>query len=133
MSKFKRFFAPESPGETFELKHAYIGDKQQLFARVIFNRLTEKQFQKRQAKITEKEKPKNRAYSEKSKLVAVLNVYVTNTPWEWVPMEQVHELYTLRWQIEIVFKTWKSLFKIDHNRNVKRISNNPSIPSELKV
>ncbi|SPT76292.1 transposase [Bacillus cereus] len=29
-------------GETFELKHAYIGDKQQLFARVIFNGLTEK-------------------------------------------------------------------------------------------
>lgn len=28
------------PGEAFELKHAYIGDKQQLFARVIFNRLT---------------------------------------------------------------------------------------------
>ena len=33
------------PGETFELENAYIGDKQQLFARVIFNRLTEKQLQ----------------------------------------------------------------------------------------
>lgn len=42
------------PGEAFELKHAYIGDKQQLFARVIFNRLTEKQFQKRRTKIAEK-------------------------------------------------------------------------------
>ncbi|EEM92877.1 hypothetical protein bthur0013_57990 [Bacillus thuringiensis IBL 200] len=29
---------------------------------------------------------------------------MTNVPWEWVPMEQVHELYTLRWQIEIVLK-----------------------------
>ncbi len=53
-------------------------------------------------------------------MIAGLNVYVTNIPWEWVPMEQVHELYTLRWQIEIVFKTWKSLFKIDHYRNVKQ-------------
>lgn len=35
-------------------------------------------------------------------------------------MEQVHELYTLRWQIKIVFKTWKSLFNIDHHCNVKR-------------
>ncbi|EOP77636.1 transposase for insertion sequence element IS231F, partial [Bacillus cereus HuB4-4] len=33
--------------------------------------------------------------------VAGLNVYVTNAPWEWVPMEQVHELYTLRWQIGV--------------------------------
>jgi len=48
------------PGETFELKHAYIGDKQQLFARVIFNRLTEKQLQKRRAKIAEKEKRASR-------------------------------------------------------------------------
>ncbi|MFN6593015.1 IS4 family transposase [Bacillus sp. TD10] len=108
------------PGETFELKNAYVGDKQQLFARVIFNRLTEKQLQKRRDKIAEKEKPKNRTYSEKSKLIAGLNVYVTNTPWEWVPMEQVHELYTLRWQIEIIFKTWKSLFKIDHYSTVKQ-------------
>ncbi|MEB4815449.1 IS4 family transposase [Bacillus thuringiensis] len=108
------------PGETFELKHAYIGDKQQLFARVIFNRLTDKQLQKQRARIAEKEKSKNRTYLEKSKIIARLNVYVTNIPWEWVPMEQVHELYTLRWQIEIVFKTWKSLFKIDHYRNVKQ-------------
>ncbi|MED1637685.1 IS4 family transposase, partial [Bacillus thuringiensis] len=108
------------PGEIFELKQAYIGDKQQLFARVIFHRLTEKQLQKRRERIAEKEKSKNRTYSEKSKMIAGLNVYVTNIPWERVPMEQVHELYTLRWQIEIVFKTWKSLFKIDHYRNVKQ-------------
>nr|AAD31481.1 unknown [Bacillus thuringiensis] len=35
-------------------------------------------------------------------------------------MKQVHELYSLRWQIEIVFKTWKSLFDIDHCRTVKQ-------------
>jgi Transposase DDE domain len=107
-------------GETVEYQQAYIGDKQQLFSRVIFHRLTEEQLQKRQKKIAEKEKSQNRTYSEKSKLVAGLNVYVTNAPWEWVPMEQVHELYTLRWQVEIIFKTWKSLFDIDHCCNVKQ-------------
>ncbi|MBG9668962.1 IS4 family transposase, partial [Bacillus thuringiensis] len=116
----KQILKQLQPGETCELKNAYVGDKQQLFARVIFNRLTEKQLQKRRDKIAEKEKSKNRTYSEKSKLIAGLNVYVTNTPWEWVPMEQVHELYTLRWQIEIIFKTWKSLFKIDHYSTVKQ-------------
>ncbi|PEO39561.1 IS4 family transposase, partial [Bacillus pseudomycoides] len=81
----KQILEQLQPGETFELKNAYIGDKQQLFARVIFNRLTEKQLKKRRAKIAEKEKAKNRTYSEKSKIVAGLNVYVTNIPWEWVP------------------------------------------------
>ncbi|EJR92887.1 transposase for insertion sequence element IS231F [Bacillus cereus VD200] len=108
------------PGETIEYQQAYIGDKQQLFSRLVFHRLTAVQLQKRLEKIAEKEKSKHRTYSEKSKLVVGLNVYVTNAPWEWVPMEQVHELYTLRWQIEIVFKTWKSLFDIDHCRTVKR-------------
>ncbi|AZR80648.1 IS4-like element IS231Q family transposase [Bacillus thuringiensis] len=108
------------PGETIEYQQAYIGDKQQLFSRLVFHRLTAAQLQKRLEKIAEKEKSKHRTYSEKSKLVAGLNVYVTNAPWEWVLMEQVHELYTLRWQIEIVFKTWKSLFGIDHCRTVKQ-------------
>ncbi|AZJ24772.1 IS4 family transposase (plasmid) [Bacillus wiedmannii bv. thuringiensis] len=108
------------PGETIEYQQAYIGDKQQLFSRLVFHRLTAAQLQKRLEKIAEKEKSKHRTYSEKSKLVAGLNVYVTNAPWEWVPVEQVHELYTLRWQIEIVFKTWKSLFDIDHCRTVKQ-------------
>lgn len=35
-------------------------------------------------------------------------------------MEQVHDIYSLRWQIEIVFKTWKSLFGINHCHNIKR-------------
>ena len=67
-----------------------------------------------------KRKEKGKSYSEKSRILSGLNIYVTNTPWEWVPMKQVHELYSLRWQIEIVFKTWKSLFDIDHCRTVKQ-------------
>ena len=54
----KQILKQLQPGETFELQNAYVGDKQQLFARVIFNRLTEKQLQKRRDKIAEKEKSK---------------------------------------------------------------------------
>ncbi|MEQ3568412.1 transposase [Bacillus thuringiensis] len=50
-------------------------------------------------------------FSEKSKRLTGINIYVTNTPWEVVPMEQIHDFYSLRWQIEIIFKTWKSLFQ----------------------
>ena len=35
-------------------------------------------------------------------------------------MEHIHDIYSLRWQIEIVFKTWKSLFGINRCHNVKR-------------
>ena len=34
-------------------------------------------------------------------------------------MDMVHELYSLRWQIELLFKTWKSIFRIN---KVKKIN-----------
>lgn len=47
------------PGETIEYQQAYIGDKQQLFSRLVFHRLTAAQLQKRLEKIAEKEKSKH--------------------------------------------------------------------------
>ncbi len=65
-------------------------------------------------------KKKGVTYSEKSKRLTEINVYITNIPWEVVPMEHIHDIYSLRWQKEIVFKTWKSLFDINRCHTVKR-------------
>lgn len=77
-------------------------------------RLTEKQLRKRIKKQVSTESKKGITYSERSKRLAGMNIYVTNIPWKIVPMEQIHDFYSLRWQIEIIFKTWKSLFQIHH-------------------
>lgn len=47
-------------------------------------------------------------------------MYVTNIPSEYVLKEAIHEFYSLHWQIEIIFKTWKSIFRIHHNTNIKK-------------
>lgn len=49
-----------------------------------------------------------------------INVYITNLSTENVPTEHIHDLYSLRWQIEILFKTWKSFFKIDRCKEIKK-------------
>ncbi|ARC27473.1 MULTISPECIES: IS4 family transposase [Bacillus cereus group] len=108
------------PGQTYEIKEAYIGRDQRLFTRVIIYRLTEKQLRERRIKQIYTESKKGITYSEKSKRLTGINIYVTNTPWEIVPMEQIHDFYSLRWQIEIIFKTWKSLFQIHHWQNIKQ-------------
>lgn len=41
------------------------------------------------------------------------NSYVTNIPLGWFPALTLIQIYGIRWQIEIMFKVWKSVFKID--------------------
>jgi hypothetical protein len=108
------------PGQVHEITDGYIGNDKKLFTRVIMYRLTEKQLHERMKKQVYTESKKGITYSEKSKRLAGINIYVTNTPWEIVPMEQIHDFYSLRWQIEIIFKTWKSLFQIHHWQNIKQ-------------
>ncbi|WP_369904123.1 transposase [Enterococcus faecium] len=65
-------------------------------------------------KLAQKRKP----LSNRSKKIKKLNIYLTNCLVAHVPMDMVHELYSLRWQIELLFKTWKSVFKINRVKKI---------------
>ncbi|MFD0771283.1 IS4 family transposase [Bacillus sp. CGMCC 1.60114] len=103
------------PGQTCEISNAYVGMTDKVPTRVIVHRLTKEQQQKRLQDQTVREKKKGMKYSARSKRLSGINVYMTNTP-----MGQVHDWYSLRWQIEIIFKTWKSFFHIHHCKKIKR-------------
>ncbi len=45
---------------------------------------------------------------------------MTNIPTEWVPKEKIYDLYSLRWQIELLFKIWKSWFRIHRCKSIKQ-------------
>jgi hypothetical protein len=107
------------PGETVEIRDAYVGRDKKLLTRVILYRLTGQQVSKRRKDQAYKEKKKGITYSERSKRLTEINVYITNIPWEFVPKEQIHDIYSLRWQVEILFKMWKSFFQIDHCKKIK--------------
>ncbi|HDR8171172.1 TPA: IS4 family transposase [Bacillus thuringiensis] len=108
------------PGQTYEISDAYVGMTDKVPTRVIVHRLTDEQQQKRLQDQAVREKKKGIKYSPRSKRLSSINVYMTNTSTDTVPMGQVHDWYSLRWQIEILFKTWKSFFHIHHCKKIKR-------------
>lgn len=108
------------PGQTIEISEAHIGQYQKLPDRVIIHRLTKEQTEKRLKEQAKREKKKGITYKERSKRLSGINVYITNLFVEDVPTEHIHDLYSLRWQIEILFKTWKSFFQIDKCKEIKK-------------
>lgn len=72
---------------------------------------------------------KNAKASAKSKAVGIskdhrirchYKVFITNADKEIISIDQIKETYRLRWQIELVFKTWKSFFSINKVKKVKK-------------
>ena len=57
--------------------------------------------------------------SEERKQLCGYNLYLTNAPETVLPVQQCRAIYQLRWQIEILFKIWKSIYNIDQ---VKKMS-----------
>lgn len=41
------------------------------------------------------------------------SVYVTNVPADWLTLRQIVLVYALRWQVELLFKLWKSQGQLD--------------------
>lgn len=95
----KKIMNKMNPGDTKELGEVYIGNKKELKTRLVLYKLTDKQLQERRDKHRAKEIKKCKKYKEETKELLAVNMYITNIPEEIVPAEQVHELYSLRWQV----------------------------------
>ncbi|MGQ8826799.1 IS4 family transposase [Bacillus sp. NA_146.1] len=115
----EQFIDQLQPGETYEIPEIYIGMYQKLPARLILYKLTETQMKRRQKDLASKEHKKQMTYKDRSKRLSAINFYITNILLEYLPKEQVYDFYSLRWQIELIFKTLKSFFRIHHCNSVK--------------
>ena len=110
----KELVEPLAGGETIELDDIYIGNttKNRTKFRLILTKLTEECKLKKEIR----NKNSNDRYVtkviNKNKWWLGINCYMTNVPKEILSKEKIYEIYSLRWQVEIMFKIWKSLFKI---------------------
>lgn len=95
-----------------------VGDQARTPVRLIANLLTEEQADKRV-----KKKKANGSLSKHAEENACLNLFVTNVGKEQCSAAEIYQLYRLRWQVELVFKTWKSILSVHktHSMNATRL------------
>lgn len=84
------------------------GSKARISCRLIAKRVCEEVVQQRRRKKRQAAKKKGRTPSKESLAMLNWDLYVTNVPKSFMPTEFVGDVYSIRWQIELVFKAAKS-------------------------
>jgi len=100
-------------------KEVYLGEKKEFKTRMIIERMPEKEVTERLRKAAKEARNKKRELTKDYKSRAALNIFITNVDSQIVPNDQVRTLYRLRWQVEIIFKVWKSVGKIHGIKEMK--------------
>ncbi len=98
----------------------FLDQKMTLEVRLFIYLLPLNVYQERIRKAQLNAKKKGRQLSREFKARARLNLFITSASGDVLDLESAWKAYTLRWQIELGFKVWKSLWKIDKVKKVKK-------------
>lgn len=93
----------------------YIGKEQKHPVRMVAWALPESAIKNRLLK----KQSKKGKLSKEDIVWSKLNVFVTNLKTNILDVDQIYNLYKIRWQIELIFKTWKSIVNINVVRPMK--------------
>ena len=97
----------ETPFDLIE-KAIFIGDKERVASRLIAVRLPDEIVNERRRVARKTAKKKGYTPTDAHLFLLAWNLFITNVPGEiWTP-ETVIRAYPIRWQIELIFKSWKS-------------------------
>ena len=100
-------------------KQVYIGKTMLIPIRMVIELMPEEVYQKRIRSVNKGNKKKGYHTSDRYKIKARFNLFITNVPSDKLPGLAISGLYKIRWQIELIFKIWKSTFGIHHTRKMK--------------
>ena len=92
-------------------KQMLIGEDQRLEVRLVARKLPEHIAGERRRK-AKKDRDKRLNHSKKYYYLLGFGIYITNVEKEIWTSDDVEKAYRVRWQIEIIFKSWKSHFNI---------------------
>jgi len=102
----------QSPDDEVELS-LLVGRKIKLACRVLAVRLPPDVVEERRRKAKANARRKGRTLSAEKLAWLAWSVYITNVPATMLTLRQAVLIYTLRWQIELLFRLWKSEAELD--------------------
>jgi hypothetical protein len=103
---------PQTVGQRRDVA-VYVGQKKQLPCRLVAERVPPEVVHQRQARIRETARQNQRTPSPQALALAHWTIYLTNVPASLLNTAEVFILGRYRWQIELLFKLWKSDLQID--------------------
>jgi Transposase DDE domain len=93
-----------------------LGLRKHLDCRLVALRLPEKVAQQRLRELKKDLKKKGRTPSDRQRVLCQWLVLITDLAADRFSLEEIFILYRVRWQIELLFKRWKSLAGLGHSR-----------------
>ena len=97
----------------------YIGKNKKLPVRLIIQLMPEEVYTKRKVKLEKYNKANGHQTSCEIKDRLRFNLFVTNIEPDKMEAHEVSIIYKLRWQVELVFKCWKSHLQIHNIQKMK--------------
>jgi hypothetical protein len=94
-----------------------IGGKKQLHARLLAQRVPQEVADQRRCRIHALAKDKGRTPTQAALALAAWTVVITNVPRTTLSLAEAMVLMRARWQIELLFKRWKSHGRVDEWRS----------------
>lgn len=100
-------------GKLFLEREVLLGKEAKIRVRIICQKLTEEQSIARRRKANRLAKSHGYTSSRKNQKLLSWSIFITNVPDRKISAEQVLTIYRVRWQIELLFKLYKSHIKLD--------------------
>jgi hypothetical protein len=97
--------------------HLYITEAK-IPVRLVVYRAPQEVADKRRREAYKTAKKQGRVLREKTVKLMSYTIFITNVPCETLKTEVIGTIYRIRWQIEILFKCWKSGIKINYLKGI---------------
>ncbi|HAS43877.1 MAG TPA: IS4 family transposase [Microscillaceae bacterium] len=116
---FEEMLGKHQPASTY-LPEVFVGKREKVKCRLLLSPVPEDVKQARikkaeaQYKTRKTKEGKSPKVSDLKKKLCGYNIYITNADEQKLPTSLIFAFYSLSWQIELLFKVWKSLFGLDN-------------------